>query len=112
MKRLRLSFNYVTIKLLEDIFVEKWTTEKVLQCEFYWPNFSKILTRSTNIVIIINSRAELLRNMIPLQSILVIESFDIWGIDFMGPFLNFIENIYILMAIDYKSKCVEVVSCS
>ena len=35
------------------------------------------------------------------------EVFDVWGIDFMGPFPNSFENKYILVAVDYVSKWVE-----
>ncbi|GJS01395.1 reverse transcriptase domain-containing protein [Tanacetum coccineum] len=35
------------------------------------------------------------------------EVFDIWGIDFMGPFPSSLNNKYILVAIDYVSKWVE-----
>ncbi|GJZ96450.1 reverse transcriptase domain-containing protein [Tanacetum coccineum] len=43
----------------------------------------------------------------PLTNILVSEVFDIWGIDFMGPFPSSRNNKYILVAIDYVSKWVE-----
>ncbi|XP_071718445.1 uncharacterized protein [Rutidosis leptorrhynchoides] len=44
----------------------------------------------------------------PQQSIQVCEMFDVWGIDFMGPFPKFHNYLYILVAIDYVSKWVEV----
>ena len=37
----------------------------------------------------------------------MVELFDIWGIDFMGPFPTSRGNRYILVAIDYVSKWVE-----
>ncbi|GKC23691.1 reverse transcriptase domain-containing protein, partial [Tanacetum coccineum] len=37
----------------------------------------------------------------------VCEVFDVWGLDFMGPFLQSRGNKYILVAIDYVSKWVE-----
>ncbi|GJZ41359.1 reverse transcriptase domain-containing protein [Tanacetum coccineum] len=37
----------------------------------------------------------------------VCEVFDIWGLDFMGPFPNSRGNKYILVAVDYVSKWVE-----
>nr|GFA51427.1 reverse transcriptase domain-containing protein [Tanacetum cinerariifolium] len=37
----------------------------------------------------------------------VCEIFDVWGIDFMGPFPNSKGNKYILVAVDYLSKWVE-----
>uniref|UniRef100_A0A2N9EIZ4 Integrase catalytic domain-containing protein n=1 Tax=Fagus sylvatica TaxID=28930 RepID=A0A2N9EIZ4_FAGSY len=51
------------------------------------------------------------RNMMPLNPILVIEIFDCWGIDFMGPFPPSFGNLYILVAVDYVSKWVEAVAC-
>ena len=45
----------------------------------------------------------------PLNPILIIEIFDVWGIDFMGPFPNSIGNLYILLAVDYVSKWVEAI---
>ncbi|GJU35404.1 reverse transcriptase domain-containing protein [Tanacetum coccineum] len=41
------------------------------------------------------------------NSIQVCEIFDIWGIDFMGPFPSSRGNKYILVAVDYLSKWVE-----
>ena len=38
---------------------------------------------------------------------LVIELFDVWGIDFMGPFVSSHGMKYILVAVDYVSKWVE-----
>ena len=47
----------------------------------------------------------------PLNPILIIELFDVWGIDFMGPFpLNF-GYLYILVAVDYVSKWIEAIPC-
>ena len=35
------------------------------------------------------------------------EVFDVWGIDFMGPFLVSYGYVYILLVVDYVSKWVE-----
>nr|GEV55581.1 reverse transcriptase domain-containing protein [Tanacetum cinerariifolium] len=43
----------------------------------------------------------------PQNSIQICEIFDIWGIDFMGPFPSSRGNKYILVAVDYLSKWVE-----
>ncbi|KAL5555324.1 hypothetical protein UlMin_037560 [Ulmus minor] len=43
----------------------------------------------------------------PLNNILEVELFDVWGIDFMGPFPSSFGNQYILVAVDYVSKWVE-----
>ena len=44
-----------------------------------------------------------------MNPILVIEIFDVCGIDFMGPFPNSFGNLYILLAVDYVSKWVEAI---
>ena len=37
--------------------------------------------------------------------------FDVWGIDFMGPFPPLFGNIYILLVVDYLSKWVAAIAC-
>jgi hypothetical protein len=49
--------------------------------------------------------------MMPLNPILIVEIFDVWGIDLMGSFLNSFGYLYILVAVDYVSKWVEVIAC-
>ncbi|GJU89039.1 DNA-directed DNA polymerase [Tanacetum coccineum] len=43
-------------------------------------------------------------DQMPMNPILVVEIFDVWGIDFMGPFPTSHGNVYILVAVDYVSK--------
>ena len=45
----------------------------------------------------------------PLQNMLEVEVFDYWGVDFVGPFPSSFSNEYILVAVDYVSKWVEVI---
>ena len=45
----------------------------------------------------------------PLSPILPCELFDVWGIDFMGPFPPSFGYQYILVAVDYVSKWVEAI---
>ena len=45
-----------------------------------------------------------------MNPILLIELFDVWGIDFMGPFLSSHGMKNILVAVDYVSKWVEAVA--
>ena len=88
------------------------TTHKILQSGFYWPTLFKdcfewvkhcdACQRMGNI-----SR----RNEMPLQGILVVQIFYVWGIDFMGPFPPSFGDIYILLAVDYVSKWVEAIAC-
>jgi len=44
-----------------------------------------------------------------LNPILVIEIFDCWGIDFMGPFPPSFGFLYILVAVDYVSKWIDAI---
>jgi len=44
-----------------------------------------------------------------LNSIIIVEIFDVWGIDFMGLFQISFGNVYILLAVDYVSKWVEAI---
>jgi len=46
------------------------------------------------------------RHMMPLNTILVIEIFDCWG---MGPFPPSFGFVYILVAVDYVSKWIEAI---
>ena len=98
-------------KLVGGHFGAKKTAEKVLQCGFYWPTlfkdaheFCKCCTRCQHVGRITR------RNMMPLHPILTVEIFDVWGIDFMGPFPNSFGNLYILVAVDYMSKWVKAVA--
>ena len=45
----------------------------------------------------------------PPQTILEVELFNIWGMDFIGPFPSSFTNLYILLAVDYVSKWVEAI---
>ena len=50
------------------------------------------------------------RDKAPLKGIPEVELFDVWGIDFMGPFPSSYNNKYILLAVDHVSKWVEAIS--
>ena len=47
--------------------------------------------------------------MMPLTPILIIENFDCWGINFIGPFPPSCGYLYILLSVDYVSKWVEAI---
>jgi hypothetical protein len=51
------------------------------------------------------------RNSMPLNYNLQIDIFDVWGIDFMGPFKKSCGYEYILVMVDYVSKWVEAMPC-
>lgn len=92
-------------------FSMKKITAKILQCGFYWPTLFKdanIYCRSCEKCKKLGVMSR--HNIMPLNPILVIEIFDCWGIDFMGPFPPFGYQ-YIIVAVDYVSKWVEAVAC-
>ena len=41
----------------------------------------------------------------------MVQIFDVWGIDFMGPFQPSFGNLYIFLVVDYVSKWVEAIAC-
>ncbi|XP_039841724.1 uncharacterized protein K02A2.6-like [Panicum virgatum] len=51
------------------------------------------------------------KNAMPLNYNLQIDLFDVWGIDFMGPFVNSHGFEHILVMVDYVSKWVEAMPC-
>ena len=93
-------------------FVEDRTTQKILQSGFYWPTLFKDSSEwvrhcdKCQIMGNINRRNEM-----SLQGVLVVQIFDVWGIDFMGPFLPSFGNLYIILPMDYVSKYVEAIAC-
>ncbi|XP_026400169.1 uncharacterized protein LOC113296044, partial [Papaver somniferum] len=92
-------------------FSAKKTAAKILQCGFYWPS----LFKDCHDYCVSCERCQKLgsisrRNMMPLNPILIVEIFDVWGIDFMGPFPMSDSKLYILVAVDYVSKWVEAIA--
>jgi len=84
---------------------------KVLQSGFYWPTLFKnayVHVKECDACQRMGNISK--RNEIPLNNILEVKLFDVWGIDFMGPFPFSFSNQYILLAVDYVSKWVEVVA--
>ena len=86
------------------------TAAKVLQSEFYWPTLFKDAHQFVSTYDKCQRMGSISkRDEPPLQTILEVELFDIWGMDFMGPFPSSFSNLYILLAIDYVSKWVKVI---
>nr|GEW74140.1 reverse transcriptase domain-containing protein [Tanacetum cinerariifolium] len=84
------------------------TTKKVFDSGFYWPTIFKeahTLVQKCDVC----QRSGILsrRDEMPQNNIQVSEIFDIWGIDFMGPFPKSHKFKYILVVIDYVSKWAE-----
>ncbi|GJZ27185.1 reverse transcriptase domain-containing protein [Tanacetum coccineum] len=85
-----------------------YTAKKVFDSRFYWPTIYQdaqdLVTRCDTC-----QRPGKIsqKDEMPQNAIQVCEIFDVWGIDFMGPFLSSRGNKYILVAVDYLSKWVE-----
>ncbi|XP_071917965.1 uncharacterized protein [Coffea arabica] len=89
-------------------FGPKRTARKVLESGFYWPtlfkdaySFCKSCDKCQRVGNI--SR----RDQMTQTPMIFVEIFDVWGIDFMGPFPSSFGFFYILLAVDYVSKWVE-----
>ena len=87
------------------------TVAKMLQSGFFWPTMFK----DTRQFIQRCDRCQRTGNIskrdeMPMQIFMEVELFDVWGIDFMGPFPPSFRNEYILVAVDYVSKWVEAIA--
>nr|GEZ31472.1 reverse transcriptase domain-containing protein [Tanacetum cinerariifolium] len=84
------------------------TTKKVFDAGFFWPSIYRDAHEMIKTCDICQRQGKISqRDEMPHNSIQVCEIFDIWGIDFMGPFSSSKGNKYILVAVDYLSKWVE-----
>ncbi|RVW18417.1 putative mitochondrial protein [Vitis vinifera] len=85
---------------------------KVLQSCFSWPSLFKdahTMCRSCDRCQRLGKLTR--RNQMPMNPILMVDLFNVWGIDFMGPFPMSFGNSYILVGVDYVSKWVEAIPC-
>nr|GEX98824.1 reverse transcriptase domain-containing protein [Tanacetum cinerariifolium] len=85
-----------------------YTAKKVFDSGFYWPTIYRDahdLVKSCDACQRQGKISQ--RDEMPQNSIQVCEIFDVWGIDFMGPFPSLRGNKYIPVAVDYLSKWVE-----
>ena len=91
-------------------YAARKTADKILQSGFYWPSIFKdvhcFYTECLQCQATINISK---RDEMPMRLILEVEIFDLWGIDFMGPFPPSDGKEYILVAVDYVSKSVEAI---
>nr|GEU87836.1 reverse transcriptase domain-containing protein [Tanacetum cinerariifolium] len=84
------------------------TAKKIFKSRFYWPTIFRDAARYICDCDAYQWTGNISsRNQMPLTNIIVSEVFDIWGVDFMGPFPSSRNNKYILVVIDYVSKWVE-----
>ena len=83
---------------------------KVLQYGFYWPSLFKDADTICRECDKCQRLGKISRHhMMPLNLILVVDLFDVCGIDFMEPFPSSFGYVYILVGVDYVSKWVEAV---
>ncbi|CAN6678112.1 unnamed protein product [Malus baccata var. baccata] len=89
-------------------FCTQKTTLKVLESGFYWPTLFKD-ARTFCITCDRCQRTGTIgaNDQMPQTPIFNVEIFDVWGMDFMGPFPPSYGFTYILLAVDYVSKWVE-----
>nr|GEV14845.1 reverse transcriptase domain-containing protein [Tanacetum cinerariifolium] len=84
------------------------TAKKVFDSGFFWPTIYKDAHELVKNCDSCQQQGKISqRDETPLNSIQICEIFDVWGIDFMGPFLSLRGNKYILVAVDYLSKWVK-----
>ncbi|GJS80640.1 reverse transcriptase domain-containing protein [Tanacetum coccineum] len=85
-----------------------YTAKKVFDSGFYWPTIYKDAHELVKNCDSCQRQGKISqRDEMPQNSIQVCEIFDVWGIDFMGPFPSSRGNKYILVAVDYLSKWVK-----
>ncbi|GJU99613.1 reverse transcriptase domain-containing protein [Tanacetum coccineum] len=85
-----------------------FTAMKVFDAGFYWPTIYKDAYELIKSCDACQRQGKISqRDEMPQNAIQVCEIFDVWGIDFMGPFPSSRGNKYILVAVDYLSKWVE-----
>ncbi|GJU42307.1 reverse transcriptase domain-containing protein [Tanacetum coccineum] len=82
--------------------------QKVFDAGFFWPTIYKDAYELIKSCDACQRQGKIShRDEMPQNAIQVCEIFDVWGIDFMGPFPSSRGNKYILVAVDYLSKWVE-----
>nr|GEV96251.1 reverse transcriptase domain-containing protein [Tanacetum cinerariifolium]GEX15283.1 reverse transcriptase domain-containing protein [Tanacetum cinerariifolium] len=84
------------------------TAKKIFDAGFFWPTIYKDAHEFVKNYDSCQRQGKISqRDEMPQNSIQTCEIFDVWGIDFMGPFPSSRGNKYILVAVDYLSKWVE-----
>ncbi|GJQ92834.1 reverse transcriptase domain-containing protein [Tanacetum coccineum] len=84
------------------------TARKVFDAGFFWPTIYRDAHTMIKSCDTCQRQGKISqRDEMPQNAIQVCEIFDVWGIDFMGPFPSSHRNKYILVAVDYLSKWVE-----
>nr|GEV30805.1 reverse transcriptase domain-containing protein [Tanacetum cinerariifolium] len=85
-----------------------FTAKKVFDAGFFWPTIYKDAHNLVKSCDSCQRQGKISqRDEMPQNVIQVYKNFNVLGIDFMGPFSSSRGNMYILVAVDYLSKCVE-----
>jgi hypothetical protein len=89
-----------------------WTQVEVWSSRFYWPKMHE----DTKRYVVSCPECQRIgnisqRNSMPLKYNLQIDTFDVWVIDFVGPFKNSHGYEHILVMVDYVYKWVEAMPC-
>nr|GEY99021.1 reverse transcriptase domain-containing protein [Tanacetum cinerariifolium] len=112
----RCVFSQEAVEILKDCYYgptgghhgANYIARKVFDSGFYWPTIyrdAQDLVKNCDVCQRQGKISE--RDEMPQNSIQVCEIFDVWGIEFMGPFLSSRGNKYILITVDYLLKWVE-----
>ncbi|GJV93818.1 reverse transcriptase domain-containing protein [Tanacetum coccineum] len=106
--KLSTSSQLAIVDLPGNITVPTTPQKKVFDSGFYWPTIYKDAHELVKNYDSCQRQGKILQHdEMPQNSIQVCEIFDVWGINFMGPFPSSRGNKYILVAVDYLSKWVE-----
>ena len=82
----------------------------MLQSGFYWPS----LFKDAHFFVSTYDKCQRSgsiskKDELPMNTILEVKLFDLWGMDFIGPFPPSFSHLYILLVVDYVSKWVEAI---
>ncbi|XP_075074567.1 uncharacterized protein LOC142162149 [Nicotiana tabacum] len=87
------------------------TAVKVLECGYYCPSIYQDANQIVKACKQYQRQGSISkRHETPMNLVLEVEIFDLWGIDFMGPFVSSYGMTYILVVVDYVSKWVKAIA--
>nr|GEU82735.1 reverse transcriptase domain-containing protein [Tanacetum cinerariifolium] len=99
-----------TMDLSRDIMAQTTLPRRCFDFGFYWPTIYRDAQDLVKTCDVCQRQGKISqRDEMPQNSIQVFKIFDVWGIDFMGPFPSSRGNKYILVAVDYLSKWVDAI---
>nr|GEX40200.1 reverse transcriptase domain-containing protein [Tanacetum cinerariifolium] len=104
------AFETLKKKLTESpiLVVPDWNLSFELMCDASDFAIGAVLGQNySDLKYLLSKQDAKTRDEMPQNVIQVCEIFDVWGIDFMGPFPSSQGNMYILVVVDYLSKWVE-----